>query len=96
MNAIQNKIYDFLPELENHIPKKKFWTHKFENWYQNNKSNNIVIPDVRFLHEVECLNKLNAKFIKIYRDSDLKDHHISENQLYQIPENIVDYQIEND
>lgn len=96
-DIFQYKIYNFFPELEKNIPKKQFWVKKFEKWYQNetkeNKNIKIVISDIRFKHEYECLKNLGATLIKIEKDTKLVDDHISENELNDVSN--LDYYLEN-
>lgn len=77
----------------------EFWIRKFEIWYQEQVSINphvkIVINDVRFLNEFNCLKKLNAIFIKINRNTGLIDNHISENNLNNIDSRNINITIEN-
>ena len=58
---------------------------------EKNKDKNIVIADVRFVHEINYLKKLNFNIIKINRKDSLMDNHVSEkqNDLY------YDFNIEN-
>ena len=85
----QDLIYKLFPELK--IKKKYIWLRLFDIFLEKNKDKNIVIADVRFVHEINYLKKLNFNIIKIYRKDSLMDNHVSEkqNDLY------YDYLIEN-
>mgnify|MGYP003705863213 FL=1 len=60
---------------------------------KENKDKNIVIADVRFNHEVNILKKHNFNIIKINRNIELNDSHISENEIKLIKH--IDYEIDN-
>ena len=85
----QDLIYKLFPELK--IKDKHLWLRLFNIFLEKNKDKNIVIADVRFVHEINYLKKLNFNIIKIYRKDSLMDNHVSEkqNDLY------YDYLIEN-
>lgn len=93
----RNFINQKLPNLNCY--NEQFWIRKFELWYKEqiklNPNIKIVINDVRFLNEVECLKKLNAVFIKINRHTGLIDNHISENNLNNIDIHNVNITIDN-
>ena len=59
---------------------KCFW-----NWYQKEKMLDpflkVVVSDVRFLHEFNFLQEKGAYIIKVIRNTDILDNHISENEL---------------
>ena len=63
----------------------------FDLFLEKNKEKNKVIADVRLVHEINYLKKLNFNIIKIYRTNSLIDTHISENQNYLY----YDFYIEN-
>jgi hypothetical protein len=89
----QYKIYDLFPELKDKIPSRGLWLKLFEDFLEENKDKNIVIADVRFNHEVSAIKRHNFNIIKINRDNDLNDSHISENEIKLIKN--VDYEINN-
>ena len=84
----QDLIYKLFPELK---IKKNTWLKLFDLFLEKNKDKNIVIADVRFVHEINYLKKLNFNIIKINRKDSLIDNHVSEkqNDLY------YDFNIEN-
>ena len=65
----------------------------FEKFLEDNKDKNIVISDVRFNHEVDYLKKLNFNIIKINRNNNKNDTHISETEINLIKD--IDYTINN-
>lgn len=67
------------PELFRNIDTRGFWVKRFQIWYENNKDKNVVITDIRFLHEFEEIKNMGGYIIKIVRDTGLSDNHISEN-----------------
>ena len=93
----RNFINQKLPNLNCY--NEQFWIRKFELWYYKqiklNPNIKIVISDVRFLNEFECLKKLNAVFVKISRNTGLLDNHISENNLNNISSHNIDITIDN-
>jgi hypothetical protein len=89
----QYKIYELFPELKDKIYSRGLWLKLFEDFLEENKDKNIVIADVRFKNEVNILKKHNFNIIKINRNRDLNDSHISENEIKLIKN--VDYEINN-
>lgn len=88
-DIFQYKIQELIPNINN-----DFWIKSFEEDYLKNNNDNLVISDLRFIHEYEVLKKYNVIVIKIENDR-LKndDNHISENEHLKIP---YDYVIKND
>jgi len=69
-----------MPELKK--IGRYFWIHRFLKWHKENENKNIVIPDVRFMHEVQALRRLESKIIKVVRSSVVsQDTHLSETEL---------------
>ena len=95
----QYSIYRSLPELETKVPIKCFWIHKFKHWYNKQKKLNpnikVVISDLRFIHEVNCLKELGSIIIKINRNTSHQDNHISENEINIIDKDSIDFTIYN-
>ena len=95
-DIFQFKIQELLPDIG-----RSFWIKSLINEEYNNIQNlynyNIVISDIRFLHEINEIKKLNIPFIHIRIINPSLcyevDTHISENEFYQIP---YDYEIIND
>ncbi len=91
---------------------KKFQSDPYNKYspekgiYKNNdvfdflgKNENIVIPDGRFINEIEILRQHKAYIIRIVKDSsglsDEKGNHLSETEQNSIPDNKFDDIIEN-
>lgn len=82
----------FQHHMNNLIPgiDKSFWVRTLVNEINKNKPKNIVISDMRFMHEYEYikkhLNTYNITVVKIINnDRTYDDNHISENSFNQIP-----------
>ena len=80
----QDYIYKLFPNLK--TQNKVLWVVLFEIWYSKNKDKNIVITDVRFPHEVDCIKNLGGNIIKVNRENNLEnnDSHISENLIENV------------
>jgi hypothetical protein len=95
----QNIIHQYL-DLK--ISPKQHWTFLFEEWYhkklQENPNIKVVVSDIRFPHELECIKALGGKIIKIVRPefNHNLDKHSSETLIDQMPTENIDYLIEND
>jgi len=82
-DIFQYKIQDLMPSIE-----RKFWIHSFENDYLINDHKNIVISDLRFLHEFDILKNYNLKVIYIQNDNSKHViNHISDTEFLDIPYN---------
>lgn len=60
------------------------------NKWENDKKSKFVITDVRFQNEADFIKDLDGIIIKIERDNDINDNHISENVVME-----YDYLISN-
>ena len=90
----QSIIYKLFPNLNR---DKIIWLELCKQFIENQNSignNNIVICDVRFKHEIDFIKSLNGKIIKVKKDIENKDKHISETQINNY-DNDIDYFIEN-
>ena len=96
-DIFQYKIQELIPHIG-----RNFWIQSLFNeelLYNliNNANYKIVISDLRFLHELNEIEKLNISYIHIRINNPNLDNqvdaHISETELYQIPYN---YEIKND
>ena len=87
-------IFKLFPELKDKIKYRELWIKLFKEW-TNKHNDNIVITDVRFKHEIECIQKIGGIIIRINRDIGIEDSHISENELYNISDELVDFTIDN-
>jgi hypothetical protein len=98
----QNTIHQ---HLKLNVGPKNHWTFLFEEWYrkkiQENPHVKIVVSDIRFPHELECVKALGGQIIKIIRSNNMNnninninvDTHSSEILIDQMDN--VDYIIEN-
>jgi len=93
-------LHKELPHLN--VPYREFWSKQFEHWYNNEIKKNcnlkVVISDVRFLHEVETIKRLNGFIIKIVRPSLTKTNihdHCSETEQNSVPEGLISRTIYN-
>ncbi len=68
------------------------WVYRFEVWYERNKEKNIACCDVRFINEANAIKDLGGILIRIDRNTQDNDYHISEQLIKDIP---VDYVLEN-
>ena len=83
--VMQYKIQEILPGIDN-----KFWIKSFIKQYNDERP--IVISDLRFLHEFEELKKIksaNVFVIRVEREIENMDQHISENDYLNIPTNTI-------
>ncbi len=96
----QHSIKSFLPELKGE--PRKHWVLLFKEWYLDLKKKNpyilVIISDARFLHELTEIKELGGVIIKIIRPSSEinGDLHQSENEIDQIPDELINYKIYND
>jgi len=64
---------------------RSIWVKVFKNWYKQKLKENpnikVVINDIRFLHEYNAIKELDGYIIKIVRNIEHHDSHISENEL---------------
>jgi hypothetical protein len=87
--------------LDLKIPPQHHWTFLFEQWYhkkiQENPNIKVVVSDIRFPHELDCIRALGGKIIKIVRpEANLNlDQHSSETLIDKMPTEKIDYLIEN-
>ena len=73
----RNYIHQLFPNLK--IIKGDLWVDKFNNFFENNKSVNIVITDVRFDSEINSIKDKGGTLIYIKRPNENKDdNHLSE------------------
>lgn len=81
----------FRDQLDKIMPRigKDIWVYhlllRYQETIKNNK--NIVISDVRFENEVKLIHDLGGIIIKIDRDIENSDEHLSEREI----DNIMDY-----
>lgn len=91
--VMQFKLSELLPHLD-----RTFWIQKFINSMRDVKEHNIVISDLRFVHEHEQLKHAYGKSVFVIMverplSNDIKDMHSSEQELKQLK---PDFTITND
>jgi hypothetical protein len=93
----QFELFKLFPEIKQKLKYRELWVDVFEKWYQKseNKVNPVVITDVRFKHEVQKIKDLGGIILKVNRNNNANDCHISELELNRIPKNLIDYIIDN-
>jgi hypothetical protein len=80
----------FQYDMPRHIPElqligRGFWVKRFKQWYRENKNLNVVICDVRFQHEVDCILELGGTVWRVERpDLVSGDGHASEKEMDSI------------
>jgi len=93
----QYKIQELLPNIERNFWIKSLLNNELINKLTSINNYRIVISDLRFIHELEEIKKINIPFYHI-RINNPKlnyeyDSHISENEIYNINYN---FKIDND
>ena len=91
----QMGIIKLFPELKTKIKYRELWVRLFEEWLKQQETTNIIITDVRFKHEVECIKKYGGTIIKINRNTSNDDAHLSETELNLISDDMITYSIDN-
>ena len=92
----QFSLHQQFPNIK--IPPRSIWSLAMDNWiqaqYKENPDCYIIIPDVRFCHEIEVLNKYNATIINIIKiDNDYSRLNQTSDNNYQLNEILKNYQI---
>lgn len=77
---------EHFPDTFKNVNKRSLWVLVFNKWYLKKKREDpyikVIINDVRFNHEFECIQKLGGYIMKVERDNNkIEDNHISENEL---------------
>jgi len=106
---MQYGIYKYLPNLIEKVQERFFWVVKMENWVDQQRkigNINIVISDIRFVHEASSIRRLGGVLLQITRNNaeyDVEDvktdgtyNHSSQIQINDIPSEWIDYHIKND
>jgi hypothetical protein len=92
---LQLDIHNYLNEGE--LPfGRKIWVQRFKTWYDSQDKDDLllVIPDIRFAHEVEAIKEMGGTIIRVVRpDIDNSDMHDSEKNILNLD---VDSEIIND
>lgn len=69
--------------FRNHIDSE-IWIKSLQKKIEN-KSENVVVSDVRFKNEADCILKKKGKIVKVIRNTDhIQDNHTSETELDEI------------
>jgi hypothetical protein len=83
-------------QLPNLLPNFKFgrelWVKRFEYWYEDHNDLNVVIPDCRFIHEINSIKSKGGIIIRVNRELDNTNfsNHISENEwMKALPDFII-------
>lgn len=107
-NIMQFDIYKYLPNLESQVEKRLFWVKSLLAKIQNDKDKNVIITDVRGLHEINEINKFTdgkAIFICIVKQpkNNIYDSvnnsissHITQREPNEIPDEYIFDTIVND
>ena len=77
---------EHFPNIFQDKDKRSLWVMIFKKWYlqqiEKNPSVKIIINDVRFEHEFNCIKELGGYIFRVQRSNySYKDIHISENEL---------------
>ena len=92
----QNKIQELIPNIGKTFWIKSLLNNELITKLMTNKEYKIVISDLRFIHELEEIKKINIQFFHIrINNNNLNytiDNHISENEFYKLK---YDYVINN-
>ena len=91
----QINLFKLFPELKGKVGYSEMWCKLFELWLEKNPKSDIIITDVRFKHEIECIKRLGGLIVKINRDTGKNDSHISECNIDSIPKEKIDFTIDN-
>lgn len=107
-NIMQFDIYNYLPNLETQVEKRLFWVKSLLAKIQIDKDKNVIITDVRGLHEINEINKFTdgkAIFIRIVKQPKNKIYdsvnnsissHITQREPNEIPDEYIYDTIIND
>ena len=99
-------IHEKIPSINARVPKRHLWVKRFQYWYEQHKEIHnsrgesgiikIVISDVRFKHEIECIKELGGYIIKIERPNIETLNHSSEYEQDTIDSNYINNTIINE
>ena len=100
-NIMQFDIYKYLPKLEMQVANRLFWVHSLlAKIKDSNDISNIIITDIRGIHEINEINKFTegkALFIRIikekekYKENDTEKYnlHITQIEPNEIPDKYI-------
>ena len=84
----QYKIQELIPNIQRNFWIKSLFNNELINNLTSIQDYRIVISDLRFIHELEEIKKINIPYCHIrINNPNLdynRDEHISENELYQM------------
>lgn len=72
---------------ENYHPD--FWAIRLRKFAEENPEKDIVVTDVRFPNETALIEELGGYVLRIHRDATQQDHHISEEQTFEVSKEIL-------
>lgn len=91
-DLFRKNLLTVLPEMKNVLKEDSIWIFAFKRWYQNNKHKDVIVSDVRFENEAQCIRDLGGILIYIDRYTENEDKHESEKNIDNIK---CDYFIHN-
>ena len=95
----QFEIYKHFPELKDKIPERHMWSHIMKNFVlekrNKNINANIIIPDIRFLHEMSVLKELGGHLIYLDRIQNPNFNNYELKEIMKKENNYIDYTLEN-
>jgi hypothetical protein len=91
-NLFRKQLLNVLPEMKDVLKDDSIWIFAFKRWYQNNKHKDVIVSDVRFENEAECIRDMGGILIYIDRYLETDDEHESEKNIEKIK---CDYVIKN-
>ena len=75
----QFEIHKIIPKINEQVKFRSLWCKLFEQWLEEHKKDKIVITDVRFNHEIDCILKHGGEIFKIENpNNESNDNHLSE------------------
>ena len=78
--VFQYDMPKYIPELQ--AFGRGFWVKRFEQWYEQNRTLDVVICDVRFQHEVDSILKMGGAIWSVQRPNlTTGDEHASEKEM---------------
>ena len=73
---LRDRLSPIIPELG-----KDIFIRNLELWLKEHPDINVVVPDVRFVNEIELIERLGGKVVRIERKVDFVSNHVSETTL---------------
>ena len=90
---------EHFPSVFDDITPRQFWVKRFWIWYSKEKKRNpelkVVISDVRFVHEFNFIKEKGGYILKVVRDLENVDNHLSETELDELSTDEYNYIIYN-